>query len=184
MKNRAFLLELLEQYRGADQFEEESRLQTITFVKRNKECFENNFKPGHITGSALVIDGTGKYTLLTHHAVLDLWIQLGGHSDGHWNPLEVAWREAQEESGLNSLAYIPGYEGIFDIDIQPIPAFGEMPEHFHYDIRILLSAEKTEPYKVTRESKDLKWIKIDEVEKYNKQKSSLRLVNKAKSLNN
>jgi hypothetical protein len=178
MDNRKYLLDLLEKYKAFDELEEQSQQRIITFVKTHKKCFENNFHLGHITGSAFVVDRDQRHTLLTHHSKLNRWFQFGGHSDGHFNPLEVGWREAQEESGLASLEYIKGHEGIFDVDVHPIPARGEMPEHFHYDIRILLTADKNESYIVSEESKDLHWVPLDEVKMYNDEPAFLRMVKK------
>lgn len=178
MNQRVFLLELLDNYRGTDTSEELSRTEMMNFVKEHERCFENNFELGHITGSALVVDRDKKHVLLTHHVKLNKWIQFGGHSDGHWNPLEVAWREADEESGLTSLAYFPEYEGIFDLDIHPIPEFKDMPEHKHYDVRILLSADKNEQFVVSHESHDLKWVQLSEAKNYNSDSAFLRMVGK------
>lgn len=180
MNNRVFILELLENYKAFDEAEERSCEDMIAFVQDNEKCFENNFHLGHITGSALVVDRDFKSTLLTHHTVLNRWLQFGGHSDGHWNPLEVAWREAEEESGLTSLAYFPGHEGIFDIDIHPIPERGDMPEHKHYDVRILLSADKDEQFVVSDESHDLRWFTLDEACTQNTEEAFKRMVEKVK----
>lgn len=182
MDKRDFILELLENYKSTDKNEEKSRIQMIQFIEYNPNCFENDYKQGHITGSALVVDRDIEYTLLTHHLLLHKWFQFGGHSDGHWNPLEVAWREAQEESGLISLEYIPGHDGIFGLDVHLIPKRDHMPAHNHYDVRILLTADKNEPYKVSHESNDLKWVKIDEVKEYNSQPAFLRLIDKVLGL--
>lgn len=183
MASKEMLLGLLKEYKGSDESEENSRQQMIRFIEDNEDCFENTFKPGHITGSALVVDRDFQFTLLTHHSLIRKWFQFGGHSDGHSNPLEVGLREAEEESGLKSLQYLPNHEGIFDLDIHPISGNGKMPIHNHYDVRILLVADMNEPYVVSNESKDLKWVKLTEAGDYNSQPAFLRLVRKAIELN-
>ncbi|WP_417209887.1 hypothetical protein [Antarctobacter sp.] len=55
---------------------------------------------GHVTGSAFVLSRDGRAVLLTHHAKLDRWLQLGGHCDGIADAWFVALKEAYEESGL------------------------------------------------------------------------------------
>lgn len=179
MDARDRLLKQLEEYKALDADEGRSREDIAEFVKANPECFNNDFKLGHITGSALVIDQNIEYTLLTYHPHIKKWIQFGGHSDGSPDVLETGFREAQEESGMKSLKFIPEHGGIFDLDIHPILPRGEMPLHNHYDIRIILSADKKEPFVVSHESKELKWIKLEESEKYNNQPAFLRLVSKA-----
>jgi 8-oxo-dGTP pyrophosphatase MutT (NUDIX family) len=182
MDQRESLLKLLKEYRGNDETEEKSRLAIIDFVEKNERCFDNDFKLGHITGSALVVDRNFEHTLLTHHSSINKWFQFGGHSDSSPDTIAVGLREAQEESGLKSLEFIPGHEGIFDVDIHPIPERGDMPIHNHYDIRIILTADKNEPYTVTNESHDLRWVKLVEIEKYNSQPAFVRLAKKAIAL--
>jgi 8-oxo-dGTP pyrophosphatase MutT (NUDIX family) len=56
-----------------------------------------------MTGSAWIVDNTGENILLTHHAKLNRWLQPGGHADGDEDILNVAQREAEEETGLKCL---------------------------------------------------------------------------------
>lgn len=179
---RSNILTLLDLYSPSDPIELRSKQKIIYFVNSNPECFNNDFVLGHVTGSALVVDKKIEFTLLTHHKKLDKWLQFGGHSDGLSDVFQTAKREASEESGLMELEPIAGHEGIFDIDVHEIPAKGEMPKHFHYDVRIILSADMGSKFKVSDESKEIKWIKLTEVYKFNNTQSVLRLVNKAMDL--
>jgi 8-oxo-dGTP pyrophosphatase MutT (NUDIX family) len=179
MDKRDNILNLLENYKSIDNEEEKLRLKFINFVNSHIECFDNDFKLGHVTGAALVVDKDIQYTLLTLHSVINMWFQFGGHSDSQSDVINTAFREASEESGLKSLTFIPGHEGIFDVDIHTIPVTENMPEHLHYDIRIILTADINEPYIVSHESKDLQWVKLEEAEKYNQQPAFLRLIKKA-----
>lgn len=128
---------------------------------QHERCYHREHLPGHITGSAFIIDKTRHYTLLTHHAKLNKWLQPGGHADGDENIAGVALREAQEETGVNNFIFLR--ENIFDIDIHLIPARKDFPEHFHYDIRFLLDASRDEPLVITEESRDLGWIELTKV---------------------
>ena len=179
---RFYILNLLENYEASDAMEERSKKEIVEFVKKHPDCFDNNLKAGHVTASSLVVDKDFESTLLTLHTKLDRWLQFGGHSDNDPNALAVALRETAEESCLESLHFLPRYNGIFDLDVHPIPENSKMPTHNHYDIRILLVANKNEEYTVTHESKNLKWVKLDEVSKYNAQPAFLRLVEKAKKI--
>lgn len=182
MDQRDHLRELLATYHPYDLREQQAYDDIVAFVNEHEACFENGYLPGHITGAALVTDDTCEHVLLTHHTKLGRWLQFGGHSDGLPNVLETAMREAQEESGLTSLRVIPGREGIFDVDTHNIPAHGSIPEHTHYDIRILLAADRTEPYAVSHESNDLRWIALDDVSNHNDDPSMVRMVEKLRTL--
>ena len=80
------------------------------------------------------------------------------------------------ESGVKSV--ILAAPGIFDVDIHEIPARKDIPAHYHYDVRYLFKADKDEPLIVSDESHDLKWLAINEVEKYNNSRSIRRMLEK------
>ncbi|WP_343561670.1 NUDIX hydrolase [Kiloniella sp. b19] len=139
--------------------------------ERGLEAFASDPAQDHITGSAFVVNPARTRLLMTHHAKLDRWLQLGGHSDGDCNPLVVALREAREESGLSEIRVISA--DVFDLDIHEIPARKEDPAHFHFDIRYLLEADDSQPLGLTHESRDLKWVPLDELERYSNAPSVL-----------
>lgn len=109
---------------------------------------------GHFTGSAWLVDRTGRRVLLTHHRKLDRWLQLGGHADGDVDLARVALREAEEESGLAGLTLEPG---LFDLDRHWIPERRDVPAHWHYDVRFVVRAGDDEAFVVSEESLDLAW---------------------------
>ncbi len=113
--------------------------------------------PGHLTGSALVLDHEARRALLTHHRKLGRWLQLGGHADGDANLAGVALREAVEESGIADLAIDPTP---VDLDIHTIPARPGEPEHLHFDTRFLLRAGPGTAPRMSGESLDLRWFTL------------------------
>lgn len=152
--------------------------QFLSFVIKNKDCFERELLIGHITASAWVLNNKANSALLTHHKKLNKWLQLGGHTDGKPNTLESAMRELHEESGLENIEVVS--TDIFDIDAHIIPAQGNEPEHTHYDIRYLFKTNGDEQYSVSDESHDLAWVKLSEVKNFNCTDSVLRMISKTK----
>jgi 8-oxo-dGTP pyrophosphatase MutT (NUDIX family) len=144
------------------------------------DCFQRTHLPGHITGSAWIVDSSKEFVLLTHHAKLNRWLQPGGHADGDENILAVALREAEEETGVKNFTLL--HDGIFDIDIHPIPDRKDFPAHDHYDIRFLLEADRDAPLIITEESHDLQWVRLSELHKYNNNASLLRMREKTQTL--
>jgi len=142
------------------------------------QCFHRDHHPGHITGSAWILDEDKSHVLLIHHAKLNKWLQPGGHADGDENILRVALREAKEETGLTNLVLFP--PSVFDVDIHPIPARVDFPEHLHYDVRFAFIASKKENLIMSDESHDVQWIQIENVGDYTQRNPSImRMIKKS-----
>jgi len=167
---------LLAHYRGRHPDEAGTTHRFEALLRAEPRCFERDcWVPGHITGSAWLVDRTARRVLLTHHRKLDRWLQLGGHADGDADALRVAVREAEEESGL---AVTPIEETLFDIDIHAIPARRADPGHFHFDLRFALTVADSESFRVSDESHDLRWIDIERLEELTDEPSMLRMRDK------
>lgn len=149
------------------------------FVEEHADCFERSLLIGHITSSAWILDLNRTHTLLTHHGKLDKWLQLGGHTDGDADVLGSALREAREESGLDTVTAITPH--LFDIDIHLIPARKAEPQHYHYDVRFLLQADREVPLQISSESKDLRWVPLHEVDQLTQEESVLRMLRKTRA---
>ena len=171
----AGVIDLLAAYRARYPDEGATVATFDAFVRAEPRCFERDCWHGHVTGSAWLVDATGARVLLTHHRKLDRWLQLGGHSDGDDDPLRVACREAEEESGLR---VTPVSRALFDIDIHPIPARNADPAHHHFDLRFALRVSGDEEYSISSESQALAWVPIDELARYTTEVSMLRMARK------
>jgi 8-oxo-dGTP pyrophosphatase MutT (NUDIX family) len=183
-------------YEKLDVTQEAATLTRLThFVKQTPDCFLRTHQYGHITGSALVTNPTYDKVLLTKHRKLGKWLQLGGHGAGENLPELIAHRETCEESGLSQCelvlfhkltqhAFAAAADAAaidilpFDIDIHEIPAYGETPLHYHYDVRYLIVADDLKSCKVSPESLDLGWFTIDAARGLTQEPSMLRQFNK------
>jgi len=182
MTDRNLILELLSSYQPIHPADEEIQQRFIDFVQSHPDCFERTLSIGHITGSAWLVNQGMDSVLLTHHRKLGQWFQLGGHSDGDFNPLNVSVREAAEESGISTIRVLSPQ--IFDLDIHVIPARGDEPIHEHFDVRFALQTIGTDDVVVSAESKDLRWIKIEELHSFTQAESLLRMREKWYDLRN
>jgi 8-oxo-dGTP pyrophosphatase MutT (NUDIX family) len=178
ISTRALLTEALRQYNTV-YLEEEKFISPFITLLEHANAFQRTHLPGHITGSAWIVDSAREFVLLTHHATLNRWLQPGGHADGDENVLAVALREAEEETGVKNFSLLTS--GIFDIDIHPIPERKDFPAHDHYDIRFLFEADKNEPLVVTEESHDLKWVPLRKLHLLNNSASLLRMREKVQT---
>jgi 8-oxo-dGTP pyrophosphatase MutT (NUDIX family) len=171
----ADLVRQLADYGARHPDEESTVTRFIELVDTHADCFERSCLPGHVTGSAWLVDASGRDVLLTHHRKLDLWVQLGGHSDGDADTPAVAKREAEEESGLEVELVVPE---IFDLDIHTIPARRGEPEHLHFDVRYAFVSRSGRGYVVSDESHDLAWVPIAGIGRYTDEPSMRRMARK------
>jgi 8-oxo-dGTP pyrophosphatase MutT (NUDIX family) len=150
---------LLERYLPTDPHEQKFKKEMLAFMCAHENCFERSLEMGHITASSWLLNKKGDKALLTHHAKLNRWFQLGGHCDGDPHVLAVAIKEAQEESGICAIK--PLSTAIFDIDIHLIPENKKEKAHYHYDIRFLLQVHSDDAVQVSEESHALAWFGND-----------------------
>lgn len=172
--HRRNLLEKLAEYQTRYPAEQSTIDRFHTLISEHANCFERDCWAGHITGSSWLLDPSAQRLLLTHHRKLDMWLQLGGHSDGDPDSQAVAMREACEESGLEVRLLSPH---IFDIDVHEIPARKDDPAHFHFDVRYCLQAQGDD-FLVSEESIALAWVEIEALERYTTETSILRMRDK------
>jgi 8-oxo-dGTP pyrophosphatase MutT (NUDIX family) len=173
---RAALLNELRSYHGTTIQERQMVADTIAFIETHDCCFERRLAVGHITASACITDAAFENVLLVHHVKLDKWFQPGGHCDGNPDTLEVALKEATEETLLKVTAI---RDTVFDVDIHIIPARGDVPAHLHYDIRYLMVCEVSgDDLQGNNEVKECRWVALKDVKSYNPSESLLRMVRK------
>ncbi len=135
-------------------------------------------RPGHLTGSALVVDADFQSTLLLFHTKLRIWVQPGGHADGDTNLAGVALREATEETGIEGLKVWPTP---IDLDIHEVRPPKEDP-HFHHDVRFLVVAPPEAEFVGNHESLDHRWIGLDSVGSMAVDEGVVRLADAARRL--
>lgn len=174
--HRKKLLDLLENHNPSDNNERKMTNETIEFVKTNEDCFKRELLIGHVTGSAWIVNDARTHVLMMHHRKLNQWFQPGGHCDGDPDVLNVALKEANEETGLKKLKVVDGE--IYDVDVHLIPERKGIPAHYHYDVRFLIEADMNEPLIVTEESNDLVWVSLDKIAEHNDSESIMRMARK------
>jgi 8-oxo-dGTP pyrophosphatase MutT (NUDIX family) len=156
----------------------------IEFVRAHEDCFERSCPEGHVTGSAWILSPDHRCVLLTHHRKLGRWLQLGGHADGDADPLRVALREAQEESGMRWFRPLPEEPDPvpLDVDVHPIPARGSEAAHSHFDVRFLLEAAPGQEPVASEESKALQWVERTRLCEFVDEESQLRMERRAREV--
>lgn len=158
------LLALLAHHSPADDKERGDLERMRALATQLERPFSRSQPRAHFTGSAVVVDPAGERVAMVHHAKLQRWLQPGGHAEeADAGSMEAtALREASEETGcrvrLHERAPRP-----LDVDVHPIPARKDEPEHLHLDVRYLVVAENPEALAHDpNESFGARWFSWDE----------------------
>lgn len=141
-------------------------------IDRQEPIWSEFHPTGHLTGSAFILDASCTKSAAIFHKKHEVWVQAGGHVEDHELSLwQAAQREAEEETGLTNLQYLPLFPNDpnipFDWDIHQIPhdsKRGHGP-HFHYDCRyVFISPGNMEFKGEYGELNAVRWVNLFEPE--------------------
>jgi 8-oxo-dGTP pyrophosphatase MutT (NUDIX family) len=116
--------------------------------------------PLHVTASALIVHPASGQVLLRWHQRQQAWLHVGGHGDpGEDDPLAIALREADEETGLTDLVPWPD-EQIRQLAIVSVPASPQEPAHEHADVRFVLATGHPDAARPESPDTQLRWVSV------------------------
>lgn len=114
--------------------------------------------PLHVTGSALIVHPDSGRVLLRWHQRQQAWLQVGGHGDpGEDDPLDIAVREAVEETGLADVEPWPDAQ-LRHVVIVSVPASSKEPAHEHADLRFILATRNPDAARPETPDAPLRWL--------------------------
>ncbi len=175
------LLELLRRHAPFDAHEAAMTARCLAFVEKTgadafgREIAGQNPECGHLTGSAWVVNADFTRVVLLFHGKLGRWVQPGGHCDEESDVLGVAQREVWEETGLKTE---PVGDKIFDVDVHEIPEYWNTPAHLHFDVRFLLGADDLQLPVCSDESREVRWVSLEEAGNLSDEESIRRMLRK------
>jgi 8-oxo-dGTP pyrophosphatase MutT (NUDIX family) len=142
-----------------------SRDLVLMLLESTPEPFSRDqFTPGHVTCTGLVLAPDGERLLFVHHRRLDRWLLPGGHIEPKDAALgDAARREVIEETGV--LLVEAGMPPLIGIDVHGIPGNGREPYHLHHDLLFLFRAA-SEGFRLSDESRAIAWCGPAEFERY------------------
>jgi len=171
--DRALALEHLSAATGEATATDAARIAEL--INTHEDIAVRTCRPGHLTGSAVVIDPSRSAMLLLFHTKLQRWLQPGGHADGDMNLARVALREAEEETGISGLqVVVPAV----DVDIHEVDPPRE-DAHLHLDVRFLVIAPPGADFAANHESEDMRWVTLAELDDYDVDEGLRRMAQQA-----
>lgn len=133
----------------------------LSMLRHTESPFSRKqYRPGHITCTALILSPDARRVLLMYHHRHSRWLIPGGHVETEDVTLAVtARREANEETGVllapSTTARLVG------MDVHGIPAKKREPFHLHHDLIFALRAE-SDHFHVTDEAPRIAWCRPEE----------------------
>lgn len=149
----------------------------LAFIDEHEDALLRSCRPGHLTGSAMLVDAPAERCVLLLHAKLGRWLQPGGHADGEGDLAEVALREAAEETGLAGLTVD---RPALDLDIHRVDPPEDAP-HDHLDVRYLVRAPAGSEPTSNHESHEVRWVPFAELGEYDPDEGLVRLAAAARA---
>ena len=138
----------------------------IDFINKNEDVLTRENEVAHLTSSGFIVNKNRDKVLMIHHNIYNSWGWTGGHADGDSDLLEVAIKEAKEETGITNVR--PIIDDICCIDILTVKGHIKkgkyVAPHLHLSVAYVLEADETEEVKVKEdENSGVKWVDIDRV---------------------
>jgi 8-oxo-dGTP pyrophosphatase MutT (NUDIX family) len=122
------------------------------------------FQPGHITCTGLVLHPQEDAFLLVHHRRLDRWLLPGGHVEPEDAEIwQTAGREVLEETGARLVSN--GIPRLIGIDVHGIPPRRKEPFHLHHDLIFSFRAASAD-VAPTEEVRRAAWCSTDDWDRY------------------
>lgn len=154
----------LTKYIPYNEQETEDKQTMITAIENLDNVFSRECKICHFTASSWIVNKEKTKVVMIHHNIYNSWAWTGGHADGDTNLLNVALKEANEETGIKNLKVL--YDGIFSLEVGNVNHHIKngkfISDHLHLNYTYLLEADENEILKIKEdENSNVCWFTLD-----------------------
>jgi 8-oxo-dGTP pyrophosphatase MutT (NUDIX family) len=141
-----------------DSTQRQNRQRTLDFLTAHPQAVDGTYPPGHVTATGLVLSADRREVLLTLHARIGRWLELGGHlEETDAGLVQAAAREAAEEGGIDGLTIEPD---LFAVVVHENLPCRRAPGTDHYDLYFRLFAPPRSSPVISDESLDLGFFDV------------------------
>jgi 8-oxo-dGTP pyrophosphatase MutT (NUDIX family) len=153
------VLARLTAFRPGDAAAAAQRDRTLDFLAAHPRAVDGTYPPGHVTATGLVLSADRRRVLLTLHARIGRWLELGGHlEESDAGIPDAALREATEEGGIDGLTIAPD---LFAVVVHENLPCRRAPGTDHYDVYFRLFAPPQAQPVISAESLDLAFFDVN-----------------------
>ena len=159
------LKEQIKEYNPYNEQEKVDKELMLEYIETFSDVLTRKNRMCHFTASNWIVNKERTKVLMVYHNIYKSWAWTGGHVDGESDLLQVALREAKEETGLQNLKVLSN--GLYGIQVLTVNSHikrGEfVPSHLHLDGCFLLEADEKEQLRIKQdENSGVKWVNICE----------------------
>ena len=159
------LINALQSYVPYNEQEERDRDIMLQLLKTQENILERENQTAHFSASSWLLNKEHTKVLMIYHNIYHSWSWTGGHADGEANLLEVAKREAMEETGIKNITTVS--DEIYSVEILTVDGHVKrgsyVPSHIHLNVTYLMEADEQEVLRVKPdENSGVKWFFLDE----------------------
>ncbi len=167
----------IEAYIPIDENQKQIKAKILKMIDENDRILYRDSLDAHFSSSGFIMDETLEYCLMCYHNIYQSFAWTGGHQDGEEDMLEVAIREAKEETGIE---HILKHSVLLRLDILPVEAHMKrgkrVKKHVHINASYLLIVDRHEKIRIKPdENSAVKWIRVDELDQQVNEKEMLAL---------
>ncbi len=175
-------IEELEKYKPINEQEKSDKKFMQDLIQQyGDQVLARELKFAHFSASSLILNEALDKVLMCYHNIYKSWSWTGGHADNCSDLLEVAKKEAMEETGLNKLKLFRSE--LYAID--NLPVWGHIKNgtfissHIHCNFTYLFIGDENEKLQhKADENSAVKWIKIADLEEEVEEKQMLEVYKK------
>lgn len=159
----------IQSYKPYNEQEEQDKKVMIDYINHFNNVLTRENEFGHFTASSWVVNKQRTKVLMIYHNIYNSWTWTGGHADGECDLLETAVRELKEETGVKNVKVLSS--DILSLEIICVNGHVKrgkyVASHVHLNLTYLLEVDEGETLQMKEdENSGVKWIPIEDVEKY------------------
>lgn len=162
-------IEQIKKYIPCNEQERKDKEIILNCIETQTNILTRNNEVSHITSSGFIVNKNRDKVLMIHHNIYNSWGWTGGHADGDEDLLEVAIKEAKEETGVKHIK--PVTTDICSIEILTVNSHIKrnkyVAPHLHLSVAYILEASEEDALHIKEdENSGVKWISMNDIKKY------------------